>query len=60
MEYQFIVSLVDLPEWVTGSVTAHQSFEELDDAMDLVDELNKDCEDDDHWYEVIVNRVVTR
>ena len=58
MKYSYVVSKIDLPEYETGEVSYQQSFEELDDAMSLVDELNDDCEYDDHWYEVIVQAVI--
>ena len=54
MKYSYTVAKIELPEWCTGEISYQQSFEELDDAMALVDELHDDCEDDDHWYEVIV------
>jgi len=55
MKYKYVVSKIELPEWCTGSVESQQEFEELGDAMELVDELNDDCEDDEHWYEVLVH-----
>jgi len=58
MKYKYIITKVDLPEWCTGSLDPQEEFNSIGDAIERVDELNDDCEDDEHWYEVIVGKAI--
>ena len=57
MNYAYTVIEIELPEWETGSVIEHETYNNPVSAFDLMDELK--INDEDGYYEVIIEKLIT-